>query len=111
MVYGAVIGKGRDIALPDQPAGLRDDSDFLTQAFHGLQHMAGDEDGAALLGEAAQPLLHGSDSGGIDAFKGFVQKENFRGMDDCGSEGHAFAHARAVFREHLGGIGQLQGIQ
>src|ERR1017187_8120133 len=107
----AVVGEERDIAFPDEFAGLGDDGDIVADALDGFEHVGGHEDGAALVGEAAQPLLHERDTGGVDALEGLVEEQDLRGMDDGGGEGHALAHAGGVFGQSLGGIGEFERVE
>src|SRR5439155_4901427 len=66
-----------DIALPHEFARARDNGNGIAQTLHRFEHVAGDEDGALLLGAAAQPLFHERHAGRIDAFERLVQEQHF----------------------------------
>src|ERR1039457_5550311 len=65
----AIAVERADVSLPHQLAGLGDNGHLRAEALHGLEHVRGEEDRAALPGDLVQPLLDGGHTGRIDALE------------------------------------------
>ena len=66
-------------------------ADVVAGPGHLTQDVAGDDDGAALLGQGPQPLTQLDDALRVQAVAGLVQ------MRTCGSPSSAWARARRIF--------------
>src|ERR1035441_8298670 len=69
-----IAAERADVSLPHQLAGLGDNGHLRAEALHGLEHVRGEEDRAALPGDLVQPLLDGGHTGRIDALERLDRK-------------------------------------
>ena len=91
---------------------LGDDGNVAAKAFDDLKHVGGEEDSCAAVDHAGEHRLEHARCDSVDSFKGLVEEENFRAVDDGGREGELLLHAvREVGNELAGFVGELHEVQ
>ena len=76
-----------------------------------LQHVGGEEDGAALVAHLAHHALQQMRRLGVKAHKGFVHDDELRLMQPRGDDGQLLLHAVGIGGDRLGQIlRQLEGV-
>lgn len=81
-----------------------DDGDAVTEAFHDLQDVGGEEDGGSLGDEVEENILHEARADGVHAFEGFIHEENLWAVDEGGGHGDTFPHSFGEFSDQLGPV-------
>src|SRR5215469_10072495 len=70
-----------------------DDHHVVGGLGHLAEHVAGDNDGAALVGQGAQQPAQPGDAGGVEAVGRLVEQENLRVAEEGRGQAQALAHA------------------
>jgi hypothetical protein len=105
---GAEIGEG---GLSDEPPPVQDDD-----AVDGLgdlgQDVARDQDGAPLVGQAAQQGAEPVDAFRVEAVGGLVEDEDLRVAHQRGGQGQPLAHAEGELADPaIGGPAQVDDVE
>ena len=95
-----------DRAGPDEPAAVEDD-DPVGDLLHLVELVAGDQHGAALVGEVAQQPAQPADAVRVEAVGRLVEDEDARVAEQRGGQAEALPHAEGV-AAHLAPAGVAQ---